>query len=214
MTVPSFAEVNRIGSPAVLRELIRRDDLPDDQRWWSAVISVGQTGLLGAESGRPDAEEWASVLVEALDVAAQRPAFGLVGTVHRRMMACIAAMRYFGERAGDPARDPELVHRHITTANGGTPEAYLDRYREVLARTLVEFDRARAGGGDMREVSRARSWLDSTLMALGQMCDELAPRVTDGPLRDEAVAWCAVLPQIDAVREAAKASRQTPPVPS
>jgi len=66
----------------------------------------------------------------------------------------------------------------------------------------------------MREVSRARARLDSTLMALGQMCDELAPRLTEGPARDEAAAWCAVVPRTDAVREAAKASRQAPPVPS
>jgi hypothetical protein len=212
--VPSFAEVNRIGSAAVLRDLIRHDDLPDDQRWWSAVLSVGQSGLLGAESGRPDAEDWASVLVEALDIAARRPAFGLAGTVHRRMMACSAAMRYFGERPGDPARDPELVLRHLTTAIGGTAETYPDRYRDVLARTQAEHDRARAQGGDMPATASGRAWLDSTRSALSQMRAEVAPRLAEGPGRDEAAAWCAALPRIEAIREAAKASRPAPPVPS
>jgi len=204
MTVPSFAEVNRIGSPATLRDLIRRVDLPDDQQWWSAVISVGQSGLTGAESGRPDAEQWATVLVEALDAAAQRPAFGLVSTVHRRMMACTAAMQYFGERAGDPARDPELVLRHLTTSLGGTTEAYLDRYRETLTRTLAEHDRVRAGDGDNRVVSSGRTWLDNTRTALVRMCEDLVPRLPEGSAREEAATWCAALPGIDAIREAAK----------
>lgn len=64
MTVPTFAEVHQILSAATMRDLIRRDDLPDDPHWWLAVISVGQSALLGAESGRADAEEWASVLAE------------------------------------------------------------------------------------------------------------------------------------------------------
>jgi hypothetical protein len=212
MTVPSFAEVNRIASPAAMRNLIRRDDLPGDQQWWSAVISVGQSGLLGAESGQPDAEEWASVVVEALDAAAQRPEFGIVGAVHRRVMVCNAAMHYFGERAGVPARDPELVFQHLTTALGGTAEAYLERYQEVLARALAEFDRARSGGGDMRTVSSARAWLDNTRTALIQMCAEVTPRLPEGSIRDEAVAWCAALPRIDSIREAAAASRPDPPV--
>ena len=208
MTVPSFAEVGRIGSAAVLRDLIGRDDLPDDQQWWSAVISVGQAGLLGAEVGRPDAEEWASVLVAALDAAARRPAFGLVGSLHRRMMACNAAMHYFGERAGDPARDPELVFRHLVTSIGGTAEAYPERYREILARALAEHDRVRAGSGDRRAVSSARAWLDNTRIALGLLCEDLAPRLSEGPVRVEAAAWCTALRQVDAIREAAKASRE------
>jgi hypothetical protein len=204
MTVPTFAEVNRIGSPATMRELLRRDDLPGDQQWWSAVISVSQSGLLGAESGRPDAEEWASVLVEALDAAAQRPVLGLAGTAHRRMMACIAAMQYFGERAGDPARDPELVFRHLAASLDGTADAYLERYRETLNLALAEHGRVRAGDGDMRAMTSARSWLDSTRAALAQMCEGLVPRLAEGPVRAEAATWCAALPQIADIREAAK----------
>lgn len=201
MSVPSFAEVNRIGSAAAMRELVRRADLPDDSRWWSAVISVGQAGLAGAEVGEFDAQEWASVLVESLDAAARRPAVGLTGTVYRRVIACVAAMHYFGERAGDPVRDPELVFRHLAESLGGSPEAYLDRYGETLTRTLAEYERVRAGGGDARTAVAGRSWLDYTRAAIVAMCEDLAPRL---PAGHPVAGWCAVLPRIAALREAAR----------
>jgi hypothetical protein len=228
MTVPTFAEVNRIGSAATMRDLIRRDDLPEDPRWWLAVISVGQAGLLGAESGQVDAEDWAAVLVASLDAAARRPAVGVAETVHRRMMACVAAMHYFGERAGDPVRDPELVFRHFAASLGGAPEAYLERYRETLAAALAEHRRLLAGqGGSRRAVNTARAWLDSTRAALTQMCHELAPRLAETPQavgetppqRDETVRggeavaerqrgevarWCAASAEIEQIRAAAK----------
>jgi hypothetical protein len=128
-------------------------------------------------------------------------------------MVCNAAMHYFGERAGDPARDPELVFRHLTTTIGGTAETYLQRYQDILTRALAEFDRVRSdGSGDMRMVSSARAWLNSTTMALARMCVDVSPRLPEGSIRDEAAAWCAVLPRIDAVRRAAAASRSAPPV--
>lgn len=222
MTMPTFNEVNRIESAAKMRDLIRRGDLPDDPHWWSAVISVGQSALVGAESGRVDAEEWASVLVESLDVAAWR-ALGVGETVYRRMIACIAAMHYFGECTGDPVRDPELVFRHFTATLGGSPEVYLRRYRATLASALRENKRVRAGeGGDLRAVSAARSWLDGTRAALTQMCRELVSRLADEPraggpertgdepgvsLREEAALWCALLPQIEGVRSAARVAQ-------
>ncbi|GAA0545438.1 hypothetical protein GCM10010172_28860 [Paractinoplanes ferrugineus] len=201
MTVPSFAEVNRIGSAAVMRDLVRRADLPDDSQWWSAVISVGQAGLAGAESGEFDAEEWASVLVESLDAAARRPSVGLNGTVLRRTMACAAAMHYFGERAGDPVRDPELVFGHLAESLGGHPQAYLDRYRETLTWALTEFQRVRAGAGDRPRLASARAWLDSTRAALVTMCAEVRPRL---PAEHAATDWCAALPRIETIREAAR----------
>jgi len=205
MSVPTFAEVNRIGSAATMRDLIRRDDLPEDPRWWLAVISAGQAGLLGAESGEVDAAEWAPVLVESLDAACRRPAVGVAGTVHRRMMACLAAMHYFGERAGDPARDPERVFRHFAGSLGGSPEAYLERYRETLTAALAGHRRIRAGeGGDPRAVSAARAWLDSTRAALTQMCQELAPRLGRTPPGEEAARWCAALAGTEEIRAAAK----------
>ena len=146
--------------------------------------------------------------METLDVAAQRPVLGISGTVLRRMMACNAAMHYFGERSGGPVRHPALVLRHLVTTLGGTTEAYLERYRATLARALAEFDRARSGDGDMRMVSAARSWMDNSRMALSLMCREVAPRLPEGPTRDEAAAWCAVVPRIDAIREAAAASQR------
>lgn len=222
MTVPTFDDVNRILSAATMRDLIRRDDLPDDPCWWLAVISVGQAGLVGAESGRPDAEEWASVLVESLDTAASR-ALGTGETIHRRMIACVAAMNYFGERTGDSVRDPELVFRHLTAALGGSPDVYLERYRRTLARALADHKRVWAGdGGDRRAVTAARSWMDGTRAALVQMCRDVATRLVEAPrenepgrtettpgaiLRDEVSRWCAVLPQIEAVRSAARAAQ-------
>lgn len=224
MTVPTFGEVHRIESAAEMRDLIRRGDLPDDPHWWSAVISVGQSALVGAESGRVDADEWASVLVESLDVAALRT-LGVGETVFRRMIACIAAMHYFGECTGDPVRDPELVFRHFTASLGGSPEVYFQRYRDTFASALRENKRVRAGeGGDLRAVSAARSWLDGTRGALTQMCRELASRLAEEPragglertgeepgvsLRDEAALWCALLPQIEGVRSAERVPQGT-----
>ncbi|MET8267119.1 hypothetical protein ABZU92_24395 [Micromonospora arida] len=59
-----------------------------------------------------------------------------------------------------------------------------------------------------------------TRAALIQLCQEVAVRLVEAPpedapgradkgvsLRDEASRWCAVLPQIEAVRSAAKAAR-------
>ncbi|MEU1745857.1 hypothetical protein [Micromonospora arida] len=170
------------------------------------------------------------MLVESLDTAAVR-ALGVGETIHRRMIACVAAIHYFGERAGDPVRDPELVFRHLAAALDGSPEIYFERYRSTLAGRLADYDRFRAGaGGDMRRVAAARSWMDGSRAALVQMCREVAVRLVEAPpegapgrahqspdapgradkgvsLRDEASRWCAVLPQIEAVRSAAKAAR-------
>jgi hypothetical protein len=200
MAVPSFSEVSRIGSAAAMRDLIRRTDLPGDAQWWAAVIAVGQAGLASAESGEFDAQEWASVLVESLDAAARRPAIGLSGTLHRRVMACAAAMHYFGERAGDPVRDPELVFRHFAESLG-SPEAYLGRYREILTDALREAERARAGDGDWRSAFAATNWLDSTRAALLGMCEDVRPRL---PAEHAATEWCALLPRIELLRDAAK----------
>ncbi|AEV85251.1 hypothetical protein ACWT_4231 [Actinoplanes sp. SE50] len=206
MSVPSFAEVNRIRSAATMRDLIRRDDLPDDPQWWLAVISVGQAALLGAESGQPGARAWAPVLVESLDAAERRPALGVAETVHRRLAACLAAIHYFGTRTGDPVRDPKLVLDHLEAALGGTPEAYLARYRETLATALAEHRRIGAGrGGDRRAVSSARAWLTGTRAALVQMCRELAPLLSGTDAApDVTVGWQAAVTAIEQIRREAQ----------
>jgi len=212
MSVPTFAEVNRITSAAAMREVIRRDDLPDDPRWWLAVISVGQAGLLGAESGLPGAEDWAPVLVESLDAAARRPALGVAETAHRRLAACLAAIHYFGARAGDPVRAPRLVFRHLVASLGGSPEAYLAHYRETLTAALAEHRRIAAGeGGNRRAVSGARAWLDGTRAALTQMCQELAPLLTeDDAAGEEAARWCAAAAAIERIRQDARENADAP----
>ena len=74
-----------------MRELLRQRTLPSDATWWTVVISVCNSGMIGAEAGLADAEEWAEVLVEALDTSVRTGGLPQEEVLHRRVIACAAA---------------------------------------------------------------------------------------------------------------------------
>src|SRR6266566_3928653 len=108
-----------------MRNLLRRADLPASPSWWMAVISVCNSGMIGAESGAIDAEGWANLLVETLDAAAHRGILGKEEIVQRRIIACAAALRYFGVKEGDAIRDPDLAFLRLVEQLGGSLDELL-----------------------------------------------------------------------------------------
>ncbi|MFF3662018.1 hypothetical protein [Streptomyces olivochromogenes] len=92
-----------------MAELLQRGDLPvRDPAWWNVIVSVCTSGLLRAEMGAVEAEQWAGLLVRALDEATRNGSLSREETLHRRMIACAAALQYFGVRKGDQtARERE-----------------------------------------------------------------------------------------------------------
>jgi hypothetical protein len=167
-----------------MADLLLRGDLPSDRpTWWDVVISVCNSGLLSAEVGAVDAEQWAELLVRALDRARELGSLGKEEVLHRRMIACAAAVRYFGARAGDPARDPELIFAWLLGELGSSPEVLLRDYQRMAQPSKeVQAD---------RDLYRDIRWLASIRMALESLCDVVV-YMPDGPRRAEAVKWCEV----------------------
>jgi hypothetical protein len=147
--------------------------------------------MLGAGSGSDDAEEWADLLIRALDKARALGALGQEETIHRRIVASVAAMQYFGVKGGDGARDPELVFSWLTEELGGSREALLDKCRMIASpapETIIG-----------KEYYSKIKWLQSVRTALQSLC-EMAEYMEDGPARNEAKLWCEITPLIPSAR--------------
>lgn len=172
-----------------MAELLKRHDLPaGDAEWWMVVVSVCNSGLLSAEAGAADAEQWAGLLVQALDEAAKLGALTQEETLHRRMIACAAALQYFGIRRGDPVRDPEAGFVWLRDRLGGSS----DEFVEELVGIQSAYARGTLTGPPLR---RGMKRLSSVRMALEALARVL-PYMADGPQKQDAEAWCALLDQI------------------
>lgn len=179
---PSAAEVCRISNAATMQEVLLRDHSHANAAWWMAVISTCNSGMIGAESGEIDAENWACLLVEALDAAAGSGALGEEEVIHRRIIACAAALRYFGVKSGDSVRDPDLVFSHLVGQLGGSIDGLLSKCRDIVQRSQ---NRDRHDPGLFRELK----WLSSARIALESLRDVVG-FMDDGSSRSEAVRWC------------------------
>ncbi|NBH08284.1 hypothetical protein [Amycolatopsis sp. SID8362] len=124
----SFESVDEVASL-----LERKDVLGAGKAWWLTLVSLCTTGLAAAEVGAVDAREWSEALVRALDIAENSGVLDVVDVLHRRMMAHVAAMRYFGTRKGDPVRDPELVLAWFASHFDGSVDVLEEELRRAAA---------------------------------------------------------------------------------
>ncbi|MFF0034742.1 hypothetical protein ACFYRG_00775 [Streptomyces mirabilis] len=187
--LPAAEEIGRLQSAVDMAELLRRDDLPEgDPGWWTLVVSVCNSGLMSAETGAVDAEQWAGLLVRALDEATRNGSLSREETLHRRMIACAAALQYFGVRKGDQVRDPEMVFTWLLGELGNSPDRLLAELRDVAST-------ASWGSEGSGSLHRAIRRLASVRMALEALCD-VRSHMAEGPKRSEAAEWCALVPLI------------------
>ncbi|SOE75024.1 hypothetical protein SAMN05446589_5585 [Streptomyces sp. OV198] len=188
-SLPAAEGIGRIQSAVDMAELLRRDDLPEgDPGWWTLVVSVCNSGLMSAEMGAVDAEQWAGLLVCALDEATRNSSLSREETLHRRMIACAAALQYFGVRKGDQVQDPEMVFTWLLGELGNSPDRLLAELRDIASTS----SRGSEGSGSLHRAIRR---LASVRMALEALCD-VRSHMADGPKRSEAAKWCALVPLI------------------
>ncbi|GAA4235735.1 hypothetical protein GCM10022254_43640 [Actinomadura meridiana] len=183
--LPREACVATIQEAHEMAALLGRSDLSTSSAaWWYVVISVCNTGLLGAELGAADADEWGKVLVCALDKARDLGVLGEEETVHRRMIACAASLRYFGVCEGEENRDPNLIVGHfLATQQGDSPQDVLRKCVDIL-----RVPREIRVDASFREGIKYVTSVRMALQALGDVVEYLHP----GPLREAAVRWCDI----------------------
>jgi hypothetical protein len=185
--VPSEQYVAAIHSVHEMDDVLHRNDLPrDNAQWWHVVISACNSGMLGAEFGAIDADRWGQLLIYSLDKARGLGVLGDEEVVHRRMIACAAALKYFGVREGDEGRDPELiVGRYLAEHQDISPQEFVDQCAEILRVPHgVHIDASFKKR--IRRVASAR-------MTLQALCD-VVKYLESGPLKEAAVRWCDIEP--------------------
>ncbi|MEU8797136.1 hypothetical protein [Spirillospora sp. NPDC048819] len=185
--VPSEQHVAAFQAAHEMADVLHRSDLPrDNAQWWRVVISACNSGMLGAEFGTIDADRWAQLLIYSLDKARELRVLGDEEVIHRRMIACAAALRYFGIRKGDEGRDPKLiVGRFLAEHQDISPQEFVDQCVKILSIPHdVPIDATFQER--IRHVTSAR-------MTLQALCD-VVEYLESGPLKEAAVRWCDIEP--------------------
>ncbi|MFI9381440.1 hypothetical protein [Kutzneria sp. NPDC052558] len=163
-------------------------DLPADG--WMVMVATCNAGMIGAESGEFDADEWADLLVRVLDKAEAVCGLTQGDVLWRRMMACAAALNYFGVREGSPARDPEKAFLWLLSELEGSREGFMRKCEDLL---LVRLDPS-----SVEEIYYAAKWRSSVVSALKSLCD-IARYMGDSALKSDALEWCAMATKIPAL---------------
>ncbi|MCO5967032.1 hypothetical protein [Actinoallomurus soli] len=185
--LPSTADLTGM-SPAQMERVLARSDLADaPAEWWTVLLSVCNTGLLGTESGSPDGRTWGAILLTALDVARRAGALEPEQALQRRLMVQAAMLHYFGPSKQDPVLDPELMVTGFLDDIGRSRDEVREESRELEHELRVR----RGDPALLPRAFRMRRVKD----ALGSL-RLIAGHLTDEGLRREAEEWWSLADRI------------------